>query len=49
VLRDRLPRDVEAAGDLADRELAPGEEPEQLAPARLGEHLEDVGGHCGRK
>ena len=43
VLGDGLSRDVEALGDLPGGALAFGDEPEQLAAAGLGEHLEGIG------
>ena len=44
MLRDRLAGDVEASGDVARRALLAGQEREHLAPTRLGERLEDIGG-----
>lgn len=43
MLRDGLARDVEAFGDVARGPLVLGDQCEQLAPPRLGEHLEDIG------
>ena len=40
MLGDGLAGDVEALGDLAGGALALGDEPEHLATAGLGEHLE---------
>jgi hypothetical protein len=45
MLRDRLTRDFEPRGDVARGAFLVGQEREHLAPARLGEHLEDVSGH----
>jgi hypothetical protein len=45
VVRDRLPRDVEALGDLAGGALAVRDQRHHLAPARVREHLEEVRAH----
>jgi hypothetical protein len=42
VLGDGLSRDVEALGDLAGGALVLCDEPEHLAPAGFGEHLEGI-------